>query len=47
MGESRIVRAHVGWIRAATVNAPSNPGSPDYRGNRNGFLARVALGFGR
>lgn len=46
MGESRVFRAHVGWIHAATANAPSNPESPDYRGNRNGVLARVSLGFG-
>jgi hypothetical protein len=46
IGESRIFRAHVGWIYAATANAPSNPESTDYRGHRNGVLARVSLGFG-
>jgi hypothetical protein len=46
MGEGRLVRAHVGWLYAATANAPSNPDSTDYRGHRNGVLARVSLGFG-
>ncbi len=46
MSNNHVLRAHIGWIHAATVNAPTNPASPDYRSNRNGLLARVALGFG-
>jgi len=47
VGDGQTVRAHVGWIYAATANAPTNPESPDYRGHRNGVLARIAFGYGR